>query len=353
MADLKTLIVCLSSDLPSENDRNPDCIYFVFNTLELYIGKAIFGDEFAITPTMPSDPDLDMLYICLDDGKVKVYDAYGVYEIAVVQTQEMLNVLSQVGTSYFYNSKERYIDKATRTLVLPFKNSDNFNMVVDFYEDTVINNNTIIKYNERTGHFEISNEASDDALRNLDITGSETKSTIITVDDGKIRGDVKVSKGDGNIIKINTDGLYAIVKNKVTTQEYNSWKNAFADYRVSIDASLNNIVEELDRLEAIVSEEAIEALVHNKVEEVVPFIDDAMMRYNELAQKIDEILAEALEYTDTEVEAARLEIDERIDKALINPWGYLDGGSLPIEDYVRISLALKLFIEEGEENNNG
>lgn len=349
MAELKTLIVCLSSDLPSENDRNPDCIYFVFNTLEIYIGKSLFGDVFAIVPTMPSSPDVDMLYICLDDGKVKVYDAYGVNEIALVQNQQMLDVLSQVGTSYFFNSKERYVDPGTRKFVLPFKNNDDFNMVVEFKEDTVINNDTIIKYNEKTGHFEISSD-SNDTLKDLDIVGSETNSTIITVDNGRIRGDVKTSKTNGNLIKINSDGLYAIVRDKVTVQEYNSWKRAFSDYRVTIDASIDNIIDELTRLEDIVSEETIEELVHTKIEEIVPFIDEAIMRYSELAQKIDEILYEAMSYTDVEVEKARREIDIKIDKALMNPWGYLDGDSLSLEDFSRIALALKLFVDQ-EENN--
>ena len=53
MADLKTLRVCLSSDLPSEADRDPDYIYFVYNTLMVFLGKTLYGENYAIVESMP------------------------------------------------------------------------------------------------------------------------------------------------------------------------------------------------------------------------------------------------------------------------------------------------------------
>lgn len=350
MASLKTLIVCLSSDLPSEDNRDPECIYFVYNTLELYMGKPLFGENFCIVDSMPTDePNVDQVYICLDDGYVKVYDDYGTHLIAHIQSDEMLDVLRRAGTSYFFNSKERYIDNTDRTFVLPF-NDGQFNMVVDFYEDTVIDETTIIKYNPETGHFEISSAVNNEALAKSGLIGGETDTAKITVDGGKIKGDVKISSGDGNIIKVAPDGIYAGVRNKVTQQEYNSWKEAISNYRVTLEASIATIEQQLEDLENIVSKEVVQEMVQEKLEEVIPFIEDAIMKYDALSNKVDEVLVEAEHYADVEVNEARIEIEEIIEEALAHPWGDLDHQSdLSDEDYAYVTLALLSYMEsEGE-----
>ena len=45
---MKTLRVCLSSDLPGLLDRNPDYLYFLYDKLFLYSGQNILDVNFSI-----------------------------------------------------------------------------------------------------------------------------------------------------------------------------------------------------------------------------------------------------------------------------------------------------------------
>ena len=67
---MKTLRVCLSSDLPGLLDRNPDYLYFLYDKLFLYSGQNMIDVNFVITEHIPDIDDQvpGMIYILNTDG---------------------------------------------------------------------------------------------------------------------------------------------------------------------------------------------------------------------------------------------------------------------------------------------
>jgi hypothetical protein len=320
MAALKTLIVCLSTDLPKEADRDTNYIYFVYNTLTLFVGKAVYGENFCICDTMPELPALGTMYICLDDGKVKVYDDYQVKEIAEVETREMLNILSQAGTMYYFNSKERYIDKQNRMLVLPFMNGS-YNMVIDVPNDLLYNDKTVIKYNQESERFEIYGETYDeDPLETKGFVGHDTNTVDIEVKDGRIEGNVKISKETGNLIRVVDDGLFVQVHDAITQQEFDSWKYNYEDYKIRLDALMKEIQEDLDNIEELISEDAINAKIQYYLSQVYPTIDEAIAAYDRLERQITAALGEYEEYAQDRFDAIEIELNDRLEEAFEEPW---------------------------------
>ena len=62
---MKTLRVCLSSDLPGLLDRNPDYLYFLYDKLFLYSGQNMIDVNFVIAERIPDIDDQvpGMIYI--------------------------------------------------------------------------------------------------------------------------------------------------------------------------------------------------------------------------------------------------------------------------------------------------
>ena len=118
----KTLRVCLSSELPSIYDRSINFIYYLYDKLEVFLGKNYYSDPYAIVETFPDNPVLGMLYFCLNDGTVSSYINNTKEIIANIETQEQLEILKQAGTKFFVNSDRRYLDVKTKIISLPFKN---------------------------------------------------------------------------------------------------------------------------------------------------------------------------------------------------------------------------------------
>ena len=346
MADLKTLVVCLSTDLPTEADRDVNFIYFVYNTLTLFMGKAVYGENFCIVDSMPNEPDIDRLYICLDDGKVKVYDDYEIIEIGEVQTREMLNILSQAGTLYYFNSKERYIDRNERLLVLPFNNGE-YRMVIDGPGDLLYNDNTVVKYNSDSERFEIYGETYDeDPLDTKGFRGHETDSVKIDVKDGRIEGNVKISQGDGNLIRVVEDGLYVAVKDAITNKEFDSWKSGYDLYKSQIEGYVASIEENIEKIKDIISEEVINEKIQYYLEQVYPTIDEAIEQYEVLNQTILSALDSYEVYANTRFNEIESELRAKVEEALEHPWGDLDAQEVP--DTVFLTLATAIYISEEE-----
>lgn len=342
MDELKTLVVCLSTDLPSEADRDPNYIYFVYNMLCLYMGKALYGEDFCIVDSMPNEPSVDNLYICLDDGKVKVYDDYSINIIGEVQTREMLNILKEAGTMYYFNSKIRYIDMQNRMLVLPFNNG-RYSLTVDIPWDLEYNDHTIIKYNTESERFEIYGETLDeDPLDTKGFRGHETNTVKVEVTDGRIKANVKVSEAFDNMLKVADDGLYVAVRNAVTHQEFDAWKNSYRNYKIELDFYMNSIREAFEKIEELISEEVIDQKIQSQLQELYPTIDEAITNFEIINNNVNEALAKYSTYAQTEFERIDEELSTAIDET--NTWHPL----ILDREFAIISLALSLYIN-GEE----
>lgn len=327
--NLKRLIVCLSTDLPKEKNRDENCLYFVYNTLVLYMGKTVYGENFCIVDTMPGSPTIDMLYICLDDGKVKLYEDYTVKEIAEVESREMINVLMQCGTMYYFNSKVRYLDKVNRMLVLPFQNGS-YNLTVDVPNDLLYNEQTVIIFNPDTNRFEIYGETYDeDPLETKGFVGKESQTVSIKVKDGRIEGDVKISEEKGNLIRVVEDGLFLQVHDAITQKEFDSWKGGYENYKIRLDYYMKSIMDDLSNIETLVSEEVIDRKIHTYLQQVYPMIDQAIADYNDLNTRINEALVSYEEYAQNRFDYIERTLTEEVEEALTNPWGDLGGGDEP------------------------
>jgi len=324
VAALKTLVVCLSTDLPKEADRDTNYIYFVYNTLTLFMGKAVYGENFCICDTMPELPALGTLYICLDDGRVKVYDDYRVKEIGEVENREMLNILSQAGTMYYFNSKDRYIDKHNRMLVLPFMNGS-YNLVVDVPNDLLYNEKTVIIYNPDEERFEIFGETYDeDPLETKGFVGHDTQTVDIKVKDGRIEGSVRISDDRHNLIRVVEDGLFVQVHDAITQKEFDSWKTNYEQYKLRLEYFLDSISDDLSHIEELISEDAINAKIQYYLNQVYPTIDEAIAAYDELNRKILAALSDYEAYAENRFDDIETELNEKIDEALRDPWVNLD-----------------------------
>ena len=342
MSDLKTLVVCLSIDLPSEADRSKDYIYFVYDKLLLFMGKTLYGENFCIADTMPEEPDVDTLYICLDDGYVKVFDDYQVINIGKAKDDATLELLSKSGSIYYFHSKDRYIDKQNRLLVLPFNNGT-YSLTVEVPNDLLYNENTVIKYNEEKGAFEIYGETYDeDPLETSGFVGKETETVKIDVKDGRIEGNLKISKNQGNLIRVIDDGLYVAVRNTITQREFDSWKASYEDYRDLVETALNATIEDLEKIQSLVSEEAVNAKILGYLEEIEPTVESMFNEYDTMADTIQQIEDEAEIYAQNRFDTIEADLNAKIDDAIHNPWENIS--QISNKEFATVSMAVIAYL---------
>ena len=160
MPDLKTLKVCLSSELPLITERDPNTIYFLYDKLLVFLGQSLYNDPYAIVEAIPENPVFNMLYFDLSDGKVKAYIDYSITEIAEVETPEQLEILKQSGTTFFVNSEKRYLDLRRRTVTLPYQNGT-YMLTVDLANNLKFDENTVLGFNPETNCFEVIGKYDD------------------------------------------------------------------------------------------------------------------------------------------------------------------------------------------------
>lgn len=324
---MKTLVVCLSSDLPFYTLRDSNTIYYVYNKLVVYNGQVPYTSPYSIVDGMPENPVGNLLYIDVSDGTVKIFDDYTVVTIATVGSEEMLDVLKQANTILYYDSKEQYIDKTTRMLVIPYTNGV-YNLVVDIPGDLLYNENTITKYNPDTGQFEIYGETfNEDPLETSGWHGHETDTVNVVANDGTIVANAKISKADNNIIRALSDGLYAYPHNAITQEEFDSWKSSYEEYKSLLEYYLNIINEALEDAQGMINPEVIDKKIKDTLDTMYPVIDEAIANYEQLSEKVDELFEYAQEYSTEKMAAAVEYLEDLVNEALAHPWGDLPEGS--------------------------
>ena len=138
---MKTLRVCLSSDLPGLLDRNPDYLYFLYDKLFLYSGQNMIDVNFVITERIPDIDDQvpGMIYILNTDGSVHRKVDYVDTVVAEIEEDSQIELLRKAGTMYYVNSDHRYMDSQRRTLTLPYNNG-NYELAVAAKNDAKTKN---------------------------------------------------------------------------------------------------------------------------------------------------------------------------------------------------------------------
>jgi hypothetical protein len=319
MADLKTLRVCLSKELPDRLGKKSNYIYFAYDSLELYIGNVIYGNNYAIVDSKPDEPATGILYILTSDGSVNVVDNLEFIKIAEIESPEQLDLLIKAADTFFVDGKNRYMDKRTRTLNLPYLNGS-YQLSLNLPDNIKIDKNTVIRFNQDTEQFEIAGERDYYGNFTNELIGGATKSAIVNVDNHRITAEARVSNANNNIIKVTQNGLYASVADKVDSTEFNKWMKDMQDYRGYVNDLLDAVQAEIVSVENLVSESSIESRIHNQLQSQFALIEQALSNYDRYAAKIDELQSSRFEYASNEVTAARLDLQEMIRQFAENPW---------------------------------
>lgn len=322
---MKTLRVCHSRDLPSIESRDSNFIYFLYDKLEVFLGQNRYSDPYAIVESYPFDNVIaGMLYFCLDDGYVKAQVNLIDTKIALVETEEQLEILKQAGTTFFVNADRRYLDVRTRCISLPFANGT-YELTVNLAADLEINENTVIGFNPETQEFEIIGDIQDfDLVFSRDYTAKDTNTIKSNVEDHKISADVKIDPAYDNIIKETPYGLHASVSDRVTTGVFENWRDQFVQYKENMDAFIETLADLIEEAEEIISTDAIARKILAALQLIYPEIEDALANYDEYAEKIDEIDEDIKSYADYQFDSTAEELNQKIDEVTSNPWENFD-----------------------------
>lgn len=324
---MKTLRVCLSSELPVEGERLPNFIYFTYDKLILYIGAEKNTTNYAISDTMPENPVPNMLYILSSDGSVHQYLDYSDNTIATIEDPEQIENIRKAGTTYFVNSESRYIDKHDRTLVMPF-NGETYELVVNYNDEDKFDNDTIVKYNEDTGQFELYSGAEKYTEYSKILKGKKTASVDTQINGSRITAYVNISQAFGNALRSLSDGLFVRGDNKVSKEEFDEYYKEFKDLRSYCYSILDNLDAQVEYLSQIISKEGIEQEIHNQLEAQFTDIEAALDNYDYIRSQLDVIESNTMSYATNTLNTAIGDIDSGLQHA--SSW---DDVSEDVSDY--------------------
>ena len=283
MAD-KVLRVCQDSELPPIADMSDSFIYLAYDTLTLYIGDTKYENDFVIADTMPTDPVADMYYILKSDGSVHMFTDYTDTLVADIENQAQIAILNKAGTVFFVNAAKRHLNINDRTLVLPFTIGDGYDLVINIPDDIKINKNTILRYNEDKGYFEIFGESTGITDYSSTLSGVRSDSVSMTVATGNIHGEVVLSGEPDNMLKILDDGLYAAGDSKVNKSDYDDWVRRVENVREYVRAKSDMIEAEINSLRADFDNALLNAL-ETKYDQ----FDTALAKYDDLYRRLREL----------------------------------------------------------------
>lgn len=307
------LRVCLSSEYPVDSEVLSNYYYFLYDRLILYKGSEKITSNYCISEVMPESPVSNMLYI-LHDGTIRQYKDYSVITIATIEDPSQIDYIVKAGSTYFINGDSRYIDKHDRTLVMPF-NSETYELVVNYKDEDTFRNDTIVKYNEDTGQFELYSGQEKFYEYSKEITGKETRSVKTNVTDGRLTAEVKISNAFGNALKAISDGLFVRGDNKVNKEDFDEFYKDFRDLKSYCYAILDNVEAQIEYLKGIITKEAIDEEIHNQLVGQYSGIDQALAEYEEIRNKLDSIESTAMSYASNTINTAVTEIDSGLQEA--------------------------------------
>lgn len=317
---MKTLRVCLSSELPLIEDRDSNIIYFLYDKLMVFLGKSIYTDPYAIVETMPINPAYNVLYFTLDDGKIKSYIDDIVREIGEIESQEQLEILKQAGTSFFVNSETRYLDLRRRIITLPFNNGT-YELTVSLAHDLKIDKDTVIGFNPETNTFEIIGKSQDfDLVFSRKYRGIDSASARTIVGNNSIKTEVKISEDPDNILELDTNGLIVNPGKKVSVKEFEKWVSDFEKYKSDMEVYLGDLVDKVGDAQDVVSVESVNARILESLQAVYPEIEAALEVYKNASQQITDMEKRVKDYSDQKYQEAYEDLHAQIVEATSNPW---------------------------------
>lgn len=319
---MKTLRVCLSSDLPGLHDRNPDYLYFLYDKLFLYSGQNMVDVNFSIVDNIPEGQIPGMIYILNTDGTVHRKVDYTDTIVAEIEDDSQIELLKKAGTMYYVDSNHRYMDSQRRTLTLPY-NDGYYELTVAAKNDAKFTNNTILKFNENSQKFEMFGERDEDFIDfSKPFRGKTTNTAKINVDGPRITAMVRISNMVGNILKAASDGLVVKSFGFVDSETFDEWTKYVDDFRKHAQDILDKIDSELSGVEELITPEYIHEEIMTELVQKYPDIDTAIENYQQVADSLSIIENELMTYASSSIYQATNELDEKLER--YSNWENLD-----------------------------
>lgn len=321
---MKTLRVCLSSDLPGLLDRSPDYLYFLYDKLFLYSGQNMIDVNFAIVSSIPAIDDQvpGMIYILDTDGSVHRKVDYVDTVVAEIEEDSQIELLKKAGTMYYVNSDHRYMDSQRRTLTLPY-NDGNYELAVAAKNDAKFNNNTILKFNEKSQRFEMYGEQDEEFIDfSKPFRGKTTNTAEVIVDGPKIMAMVRISNAVGNILKAASDGLLVKSFGFVDRETFDEWTKYVDDFKRHAQDILDKIDAELSGVKELITPEYIHQEIMAELIQKYPDIETALENYQQVADSLGEIENAVMTYASNTIINASNSIDNKLET--YSDWDNLD-----------------------------
>lgn len=319
---MKTLRVCLSSELPGLLDRKSNYLYFLYDKLLLYNGQNMIDVNFAITDKVPESQIDGMIYILNTDGSVHRKVDYVDTIVAKIENINQIELLKKAGTMYYIDAEHRYIDSQRRILTLPY-NDGNYELSVAAKNDAKFNNNTILKYNEKHNRFEMYGEQDEEFIDfSKPFRGKETNTVKMIADGPKLAAMVKISKAIGNIIKAASDGLSVNSVGFVNREEFDKWCETTIDFKKYAQGVLDRVDAELTSVMNLITPESIHKEIMDQLVLKYPTIDTALANYAEVAASLKDIENEVMTYSSDTIIRESNNIDSKMKE--YSEWDNLD-----------------------------
>jgi hypothetical protein len=287
----------------------------VYDKMILFLYQSRYSDPFSIVEALPEIDVMveNMLYITLT-GYLYTKFAKSVVQLGTVEKvngvidPEQLAILRKVGTVYFMNAESRYLDMQTRMLQLPFQNG-NYQLSLSLAKEQLIDNDTIIKFNQSTNQFEImGNEFQPfkwlkDIYKYMTVT-TKSISTYIEAGFNAIRSEVNIDESWNNGIQVLAGGLFVDTSNFIDLEQYRSLVESFYQYKNIIDSYVNQLRTAVQEVIATVSDESIDEKIDEALTAYKPEILEMIEDYDSFSTRLD-----ALE------EAVYRDLNDRINSA--------------------------------------
>ena len=356
---MKVFRICNSSELPSYQDREDNYIYFTYDELNIYIGKSSqYNGYYAIVENLPEIGEqikpVEIMYYITMDGNINVYhnESEDWEVIAEIEDSSQIEYLTKAGTTFLMRAGYKYIDYQRKILCLPYQHGE-FQLSVMLDKPIIIDDSTIIVYNPETGKFEIDGlRYYDEYGRNPEImkyTGVDSDSTHTYIQNDHIHVDAKISPKAGNILESRADGLYVSGKKYATLEEFNELVTRTQAEMSAYTAFMNEIEESMRHVDITLSDETLEEMIRERLNEEVPGLQEAVENINTLIEDFTEAETHLVEYITESVDRTMEEVVERIE-SIPNSWGFL-ANKLDFEvEYVsagRYKINVDIVVEPG------
>ena len=298
MADLKTLRVCLSSELPPIELMSNDFLYFAYDKCLLYSGPNRVCANYVIASSMPAVADQveGMIYILNTNGSVHRKIDYADTVIANIESSSQIALLRKAGTMFYINEDHRYLDSQNRSLTLPF-NDGEYELNASSRKDMVYDENTILKFNPDTNRFEIYGDTTEEFIDfSKPFRGRETDTAKINVDGPRITADVKISDSPNNLITVRPDGLYVCSDGYMKKADFGDFYEIFTNFKSYTISTMEYIMGELDNIKELITPEYINAEIYRQLSSRFPTIETAIANYDAFVQEFDNLENQILAY---------------------------------------------------------